>query len=259
MGFRMIRLTPDQIASLNTAPEYRMGYHKVHAKLRGGVYEFGYVLNQTIFLREKENPWQMNVSWDYLIAEAEKNRLSVEDFRVIPREPETLHGVRYITLSREKWHLKAERTKNAAMHSFSSQREQLIANSNQYALLAKSEEAKDAPVTLTAEGEVFKRFSPYPNDRRVTVGWGLREGTFATTREDADAHIKTGMDAVARYALPEDKPASNVFTIQPVADTDLQRGTVAPANNQPGGGVEVIFVNGTPDGTVTGPKTIPDK
>ena len=67
------------------------------------------------------------------------------------------------------------------------------------------------------------------------------------------------MDAVARYALPEDKPASNVFTIRPAADTDLQRGTVAPANNQPGGGVEVIFVNALPDGTVSGPTTIPDK
>ena len=88
---------------------------------------------------------------------------------------------------------------------------------------------------------------------------GYRPGTFATTKEDADAHIKTGMDAIARYALPNPNPASNVFTAKPPADTDLQRGTVAPANNQPGGEVEVIFVNGTPDGTVTGPITIPDK
>ena len=51
------------------------------------------------------------------------------------------------------------------------------------------------------------------------------------------------MEAVACYALPEDKPASSVFTIRPAQDTDLQRGTVAPANNQPGGGVEVIFVS----------------
>jgi hypothetical protein len=93
----------------------------------------------------------------------------------------------------------------------------------------------------------------------VTAGKGLTPGTFATTKEDADANIKTGTDAVKRYALPDSKPASNVFTIVPPNDTELKRGTVQPANNQPGGGAEVIFVNGSPDGTVTGPVIIPDK
>ena len=255
----MIRLTPAQIASLNTEPEYRMGYHKVHAILSGGSYEYGYILNQTIFLQERENPWQMNVSWDYLCTEAGKTNLSINYFRVIPREPETLHGVRLIAVKMEKWRILAERTKNAALNASGASREQLLANSEIYAKAAKSSEAKDAPITVTSEGDIFKRFSPYANDRRVTAGRGLAPGTFATTKEDADAHVKTGMDAVARYALPADKPASNVFAISPAADTDLQRGTVAPANNQPGGGVEVIFVNGTPDGTVTGPTTIPDK
>jgi hypothetical protein len=119
--------------------------------------------------------------------------------------------------------------------------------------------AENAPVTLTAVGEVFKRFSAFVEDRRITGGKGLHPGTFATTKEDADANVRTGMDAVARYALPNPKPASNVFTINPVADADLQRGTAQPAYGQPGGGVEVIFVNGLPDGTVSGPITIPDK
>ena len=255
----MILLTPAQIASLDAEPEYRMGYHKAHAKLSGGGYEFGYILNQTIFLLERENPWQMNISWDYFCAEAGKTNISIDYFRVIPREPETLRGVRYIARGREKWHVFAEKSANAALNAYGPTREQLIANSEIYAKAASSNEAKDAPITLTSAGEVFKRFSPYANDRRVTFGKGLVAGTFATTQEDADANVKTGMDAVARYALPEDKPASNVFTIRPTADTDLQRGTVAPANNQPGGGVEVIFVNGLPDGTVSGPTTIPDK
>lgn len=255
----MIRLTPDQIASLDTVTEYRMGYHKVHARLSGSSYEFGYVLNQTIFLLERENPWQMNVSWDYLCVEAGKTNVVVDFFRVIPREPETLRGVRQIAVNREKWHVFAERSATAALNSSGSAREQLLANSAIYAKAAKSSEAKDAPITITVSGEIFKRFSAYPNDRRVTAGRGLVAGTFATTKEDSDAHIKTGMDAVSRYALPEDKPASNVFTIQPASDTDLQRGTVAPANNQPGGGVEVIFVNALPNGTVSGPTTIPDK
>jgi hypothetical protein len=93
----------------------------------------------------------------------------------------------------------------------------------------------------------------------VTPGKGLTPHTFATTKEDADANVKTGSDAVARYAIPNSKPASNVFTITPAKDTEVKRGTAQPAFNQPGGGVEVIFVNGLPDGTVTGPDTIPDK
>jgi hypothetical protein len=119
--------------------------------------------------------------------------------------------------------------------------------------------SEDAPVTLTAAGEVFKRFSAFVEDRRITAGKGLHPGSFATTKEDADANIRTGMDAVARYALPNPKPACNVFTITPAAEIDLQRGTAQPASSQPGGGVEVIFVNGLPDGTVTGPVTIPEK
>jgi hypothetical protein len=162
-------------------------------------------------------------------------------------------------LSNEKYHVLAERTKNAALNSFGPTRVELLAKGAQYEFAPKSEEAKDAPITLTTDSEEFKRFSPFANDRRVTAAMGLVAGTFATTSEDAKAHIKTGMDAVARYALPSDKPANNVFTINPSADTNLQRGTVAPANNQPGGGVEVIFVDGSPDGTVTGPIQIPDK
>lgn len=255
----MIRLTPLQVASLDSAPEYRMGYHKVHAIFSAGSHEVGYILNQTIYLQERENPWQMDYGWDFFWSEAGKTHISINAFTVIPREPETLHGVRQVAMNREKWHVFAERSQNAAMLSYGTARDQLISNSQVYALAAKSAEAKDAPITVTSEGEIFKRFSAYSNDRRVTAGRGLLAGTFATTKEDADAYIKTGMDAVARYALPEDKPASNVFLIQPAADMDLQRGTVAPANNQPGGGVEVIFVNGLPDGTVTGPTTIPDK
>jgi hypothetical protein len=136
---------------------------------------------------------------------------------------------------------------------------QLCAESQSFANIAASAAAEDAPITLTELAEIFKRFSAYANDNRVTSGMGLTPGTFATTKEDADANVKTGTDAVARYALPNNKPASNVFTITPAEDTEVKRGTAQPAFNQPGGGVEVIFVNGLPDGTVTGPVTIPDK
>jgi hypothetical protein len=115
--------------------------------------------------------------------------------------------------------------------------------------------AKDAPVEKTKADEVFKRFFAYANDRRVTEDKSVLPGTYATTEADAK-NVKTGKEAVARYALPNPDPASYVYTIKPKKDTDIQRGTVEPANGQPGGGVEVIFTSGTTSNTVTLP---PDK
>lgn len=240
-------------------PEYRMGYQKVIAKLNSGGTEKGIIVNSKVFLKEAEMPWQMSYGWEYFVNEASKSQLVVTDVTLIPREPETLGGVRYIAIANEKFHKLANRALVSANASYGSRKAELLAESQQYEFAAKSAAAQDAPVTLTTAGEIFKRFSAFANDRRVTAGKGLLAGTFATTKEDADANVKTGTDATARYALPNPAPASNVFTINPPQDTDLQRGTVQPANNQPGGGVEVIFVNALADGTVSGPATIPDK
>ena len=70
------------------------------------------------------------------------------------------------------------------------------------------------------------------------------EGTYATTEEDAK-NVKTGKEAVARYALPNPDPASYVYKCRPKQDLEIQRGIVEPAFEQPGGGVEVIFPKGT--------------
>ena len=236
-----------------------MGYQKVIAKLNSGGSERGIVVNSTIFLKEGQIPWQISYDWDYALKEAKKSPLVVTDVTLIPREPETLKGVRQIVIENEKNRRLARNALSSANSAYGSLKEQLLAESQQYEFSAKSAAAEDAPVTLTIVGEVFKRFSAYANDRRITAGKGLTPGTFATTKADADANIKTGADAVSRYALADTKPASNVFTISPPSDIDLKRGTVQPANGQPGGGVEVIFVNGLKDGTVTGPVTIPDK
>jgi hypothetical protein len=116
--------------------------------------------------------------------------------------------------------------------------------------------ANEAPPEPLVEKEQFKRFSAFANDRRVTARGALLPGTYATTAEDAK-HVHSGRDAVRRYALPNPMPAVNVFTIDPpVPGPILQRGIAQPAYGQPGGGVEVIFVNGSPDKTVTGPKQI---
>ena len=50
-----------------------------------------------------------------------------------------------------------------------------------------------------------------------------------------------------------------MFTIRPDKDTVIQRGIVQPAYGQPGGGVEVIFTDGTQPKMVTGPDKIPDE
>ena len=117
--------------------------------------------------------------------------------------------------------------------------------------------AKYAPIDKTKPGEVFKRFSAYENDLRRRRDGSWRDGTYATTEEDA-RNVKTGMDAVARYALPNPAPASYMFTGRPDKDTEIQKGITAPAHGQPGGGVEVIFTEGTQPHTVTGPRKIPD-
>jgi hypothetical protein len=122
----------------------------------------------------------------------------------------------------------------------------------------KAMPAKDAPIEKTKEKEVFKRFTAYEKDNRITSDGKLLPGTYATTEEDAKK-APTGKAAVARYALPNPKPASNVWTIKPWKDTLIQYGIVEPANDQPGGGVEVIFTKGTNPGTVTGPEKIPDE
>lgn len=228
-------IVPDEIQnSLINHAEYGMGYQKVIATLDSGARENGIIINAQVFMNDVERASQeMFDNWEVIIEEARKSHRSVVEVHLVRRSAESLRGVRRVAVNAKKALLQES--------------------------LAAVGPAKDAPVTLTLEGEVFKRFSAYADDRRVTAGRGLTHGTFATTREDADAHVKTGTDAVHRYALENKTPASNVFTITPPKETNLQRGIVEPAYSEPGGGVEVIFVKGSPDGTVIGPKRIPDK
>lgn len=110
----------------------------------------------------------------------------------------------------------------------------------------------------TKEDEVFYRFSAFANDNRVTPEKGLLPNTYATTKDDGDK-VKTGKEAVERYALPNDDPASYRFTVKPKKDTKLKKGIVQPANGHLGGGIEVIFTDGTDKDTVTVPPTkLPD-
>jgi hypothetical protein len=117
--------------------------------------------------------------------------------------------------------------------------------------------AANSPVEMTGPQGIFKRFSAYHNDRRITGDGALLPGTYGTTDEDA-RNVRTGREATARYALPNPMPAVYIFTIKPFGRTRLQKGIVQPRFGQPGGGVEVLFVDGTTSNTVTGPSVIPN-
>lgn len=79
----------------------------------------------------------------------------------------------------------------------------------------------------TKDDEKFYRCSAFKNDRRVTPDNGLLPDSYATTEADGDL-VKTGTEAVERYALPNDDPASYRFTINPLKDTAIRRVSSSP-------------------------------
>jgi hypothetical protein len=221
---------------LKERPEYGMGYQKVRVKLSTGTFETGYVLNGSSFFKPDELGSRMDILVAEILARNEKSSLSIVDLDIIARPPDTLRGVRRIRTTQFSGAYLAN--------------ESLIARA--------SEAAKDAPITTTLDGEQFRRFSAFEDDYKITEKRGLLPGAFATTAEDATT-VKTGAEAVVRYALEDKRPANKRFAIDPEEDTRLQRGIVQPAYGEPGGGVEVIFVDGTGDYTVTGPDILPEK
>lgn len=110
----------------------------------------------------------------------------------------------------------------------------------------------------TKEHDVFMRFTAYKDDRRITSEKGLVPGTYATTEEDS-RNVKTGAEAVDRYALPDATPAKYRYKIDPLEGTPYRQGIVQPAFGRKGGGVEVLFDDGTDSGTVSGPAVLPEK
>lgn len=220
----MFKLTPEETAALRKQPESGMGYQIVDAKemfatKRGVVYN-----GQLLSLDENANADRVVMLTKSVSELRQLSASSAGRFRaltVVQDDP------RVIKLS----------TRSAKA----------------------SGGAKDGPEEKTKEGEVFMRFSAFEDDIRVDkVNKCFVPMTFATTEEDAK-NIKTGKDAVARYALPTSDPASYRFTAKPAKDTKIQWGIAQPAFGQPGGGVEVYFADGTQTNTVTLPPTNIDK
>ena len=217
------QLDSDQMRQLIAQPETGMGYQFVEATMNNFSSVKGVVLNADVFIPEnkiEKVSGRLFLSYAAILKEAE--------------HPGYIRKIRVI----EKGSLHLGETK----------------------LFTKSTKAPAAEATISysEKDKKFKRFSPYKNDHRIQSDGSLRAGSYATTEADA-GNVKTGAEAVIRYALPSDDPAVYVFTIAPPEKTAIRVGIVEPANGKAGGGVEVIFENGSPANTVTGPSTIPAK
>ncbi len=219
----MIKLTERFIANLVQQPESGMGYQIVEAEYISRGIKKGVVYNAEIIVFEDE-PRRIITEAQYqeLVKAASTETSLIKSIRVIPPQPTLMKSASQI--SEEK---------------------------------PLGKPATEGEIEETEKGEIFKRFTAYKNDRRITARGSLLRGTYATTEEDA-RNVKTGKEAVERYALPNPKPAIYRFTIEPEEDTKIKKGIVQPAYGHKGGGVEVIFVDGTTDNTVTGPDTIPE-
>lgn len=222
----MLKLNLTFQAQLLKQPESGMGYQIVEAVTSDYKTKRGIAYNAELLLFEEEPRTMLRRDYQNLLVEAKDSTGEIKSLHVV-----------LSTVSTSSAHVLRE---SSPSHR------------------GKGCPAKDAPPEGTKENEVFKRFSAYESDRRIMPDGSLLPGTYATTEEDAK-NVRTGKEAVARYALPNPNPASNVWTIKPDRDTLVQHGIVEPANGQPGGGVEVIFTTGTQAGTVAGPEKIPDE
>ena len=216
----MIKLTERFIESLVHQPESGMGYQIVKAEYNRGPIK-GVAYNAELIVFDHENRRIITFEqYQELVKIASTDTSLIKSISVIPPQP---------TLMRSVYQISEEKP--------------------------FGKPATEGEIEETKKNEIFKRFTSYRNDRRITARGGLIRGTYATTEEDA-RNVNTGKEAVEIYALPNPNPAKYRFTIEPEEDTNIQKGKVQPAFGHKGGGVEVIFVDGTTDNTVTGPDTI---
>lgn len=217
----MIKLLPSQITRLIDQPESGMGYQTVEVEYQT-TRRKATIYNAELLMWEHEPRTMLMEAYDTLIKKA---------------------GVSEAQL------IKSIRVVSPPKVAVESMAEKLLRD-------LRGAPATEGEPKQTKEGDVFARFTAYKNDRRITPNKGLTPGTYATTEADAK-NVKTGSEAVERYALPNPKPAIYCYKIEPRKDTKYRQGVVQPAFGHKGGGVEVIFGNGTDDNTVTGPVVLP--
>jgi hypothetical protein len=224
---------------LRMKPEYAMGYQYGEVLLSSGGKERGFILNGRSFVTRDELSGLSPIAMARAENEAMASSLEITEVKLIPRSLESMKAVRRISAT--------DLGSTRKIGAFSAANEAYRA----------SKGAIDASITLTKEGEIFCRFSAFRDDFRITEHRALTPGTFATTKEDADK-VKTGREAISRYALENKNSANNRFTITPEENTELQEGIVQPAYGETGGGIEVIFVKGTTKWTVSQPEVLPE-
>lgn len=220
----MIKLSEAQVSKLLSQPESGMGYQVVEVERKTSVRK-GTVYNGELLLWEDEPRAALAEGvYETLVKVADSiEAQKIEAIRVLR------HAPRLVPKGMEK-----------------------LAQT----LLGKP--ATEGEKKKTQKGKVFMRFTAYSNDKRITANNGMLPGTYATTEADS-RHIKTGAEAVERYALPDPKPAKYRYRIDPLEETEYREGIVQPNYGHEGGGVEVIFDNGTDENTVSGPDVLPEK
>lgn len=217
------KLTYEQMNGLLEKPETGMGYQYVEASMHDYSSLRGIVLNAEVFIPENRIDKIIGVSF--------------HKYTSILNEAEQSGYIRRLNIiSKSNLHLGETRHFTKASKS----------------------PASESGISYSQKNDVFKRFSPFLNDHRVNSDGSLKQGSYATTEADA-RNVTTGIQATLRYALPSDDPAIYVFTIIPPEMTPVRIGQVEPANGKPGGGVEVLFEQGSPKNTVTGPIQIREK
>jgi len=217
----MFRLAADVTTDLIASPESGIGYQIVSVSAEGEETYEAFVFNAELLVYPAELPRLTDRSYEELVSES----------LVLPRTTTV--------------------TTMPATRSWQSFRE----------VAYVAEDSTFPPTRIwrlhTSPFDGFKRFSAYGNDRRITPDRGLAAGSYVTSVSDAQV-VPNGLTAIGRYALPNPWPAAYVYTIVPVSGIPIQCGTVRPNFGQSGGGVEVLFVDPAPAGSVCGPYRIPE-
>lgn len=230
----IIRLAESDVASLLRQPESGMGYQFTEATFFDGSVKTGIAYNSELFVPGNDLLALSNEAiFEGLVRAANRETgYLIKSIRVTYGPPVAVANI-------------MER-----ISAFSAEQ--------RLDMRAKGKPAKENPQEPSKKDEVFLRFCAYQNDRRINPDGSLLPGTYATTFLDGN-QVKTGTEAVERYALPDPKPASYRFWLYPPERTVIRRGIVEPAFGHKGGGVEVVFDNGAPAGTKKHQDKIADK
>lgn len=139
----MILIPPLLKAELQRLPEYGMGYQIGRVLLNTGSYESGIILNGQYFIPAAEIAGLTLLSqlYEEIILNSKQSSLRIEGAKLAQRPASSLRSVKRI-------------------YNFTIASKKITASA-----------AKDSEIVLTIRSEVFKRFSAYSDDFRITKKW----------------------------------------------------------------------------------------